>query len=600
MRWQTAAYSVPVLLGGILAGFLAWTGWRRRAVPGGSFFALLMAGVSLWSIAYAFELNADNLGGALFWSNLLWIGVAIVPTAWLLFVLDHTGHTRHLTRAAVGLASIPPLLAAALAFTDRFHHLLRARVWMESRDGYELYTYTRGPAFWGITGYSYLLLLAGTVLLLTSLLRAPRPYRSQAKALGAAALVPWVVNILYTLDLAPEQSIDMTPLGFIASGVLIGWAVFRLGLLDLVPVAHEAVIESMADGVLVLDAGSRVVDMNPATAAIVGRPVAEAIGKPVASLLTGRPDLLERYGDVLEAREEIALTREGVERFYELRISPLRRRDGRPSGRLVVLRDVTERRQAEEVVRHAQKMESLGVLSRGVAHTFNNILAVIIGNASLAERKLAAGSPSAEHLAKITKAAERAARIVHQMMSFSGGDPVSASLLDLSDLIGQSLDLLQAAVPARIRVVVELAPGLPGILADPRQVQEALIHVLANAAEALQDGPGTVVLRTSVLDAAATSGWIFGDEPGPGPFVAVDLTDDGSGIPPEILPRIFDPFFTTHFEGRGLGLAAVRGIVRAHGGAIRVRTEPGRGTSVGLLFPARTARPDTSDSRPRR
>ncbi len=600
MRWETVAYSVPVLLGGILAGFLAWTGWRRRAVPGGSFFALLMAGVSLWSIAYAFELNADNLGGALFWSNLLWIGVAIVPTAWLLFVLDHTGHTRHLTRAAIGLASVPPLLAAALAFTDRFHHLLRARVWMESRDGYELYAYTRGPAFWGITGYSYLLLLAGTVLLLTSLLRAPRPYRSQAKALGAAALVPWVVNILYTLDLAPEQSIDMTPLGFIASGVLIGWAVFRLGLLDLVPVAHEAVIESMADGVLVLDAGSRVVDMNPATAAIVGRPVAEAIGKPVASLLTGRPDLLERYGDVLEAREEIALTREGVERFYELRISPLRRRDGRPSGRLVVLRDVTERRQAEEVVRHAQKMESLGVLSRGVAHTFNNILAVIIGNASLAERKLAAGSPSAEHLAKITKAAERAARIVHQMMSFSGGDPVSASLLDLSDLIGQSLDLLQAAVPARIRVVVELAPGLPGILADPRQVQEALIHVLANAAEALQDGPGTVVLRTSVLDTAATSGWIFGDEPGPGPFVAVDLTDDGTGIPPEILPRIFDPFFTTHFEGRGLGLAAVRGIVRAHGGAIRVRTEPGRGTSVGLLFPARTARPDTSDSRPRR
>lgn len=598
MRWETVAYSVPVLLGGVLAAFLAWTGWRRRAVPGGSFFALLMAGVSLWSIAYAFELNAASLGAALFWSNLLWVGVAVVPTAWLLFVLDHTGHGRRLTRKVVGLASIPPLLAAALALSNPFHQLLRERVWMESRGAYELYAYTRGPAFWWITGYSHLLLLAGTVLLLTSLERAPRPYRRQAKTLGAAALLPWVVNVFQLTSLAPEHSIDITPFGFIASGGLIGWALFRLGLLDLVPVAHEAVIESMADGVLVLDAGSRVVDMNPATAAIVGRSAAEAIGKPVASLLTGRPDLLERYGGVLEARDEIALTREGVQRFYELRISPLRGRGEQPSGRLVVLREVTERRQAEEAVRHAQKMESLGVLSRGVAHTFNNILAVIIGNASLAERKLAADSPSAEHVAKITKAAERAARIVHQMMTFSGGDPVSASLLDISDLIGQSLDLFQAAVPTRIRVVCDLAAGLPGILADPRHLQEALIHLLANAAEGLHDRPGTVVLRTSAQDDAASSGWTFGDEPGPGPFVAVDVTDDGPGIPSHILPRIFDPFFTTHFEGRGLGLAAVRGMVRAHSGAVRVRTEAGLGTTVRLLFPSRRAVPDTSDSRP--
>ena len=599
MRWETAAYAVPVLLGGLLAAFLAWTGWRRRAVPGGSFFAVLMAGVSLWSIAYAFELNAASLGIATFWSNLLWLGVAVVPTAWLLFVLDHTGQGRHLTPRILVLASIPPLLTAVLAFTNESHRLLRAAWWMESRGSYALYSYTRGPAFFGITAYSYVLMLAGTVLLLTSLWRASRPYQSQARALGAAALLPLVANVVYTFGLTPERSIDVTPLGFIVSGVLFAWALFRLGLLDLVPVAHEALIESMADGVLVLDAGNRVVDMNPATAGIVGRPVADVIGKPVANLLAGRPDLLERYGEVLEARDEIALSLDGVERFYELRISPLPGRGGQPSGRLVVLRDVTERRQAEEAVRHGQKMESLGVLSRGVAHTFNNILAVIIGNASLAERKLAAGSPSAEHVVKITKAAERAARIVHQMMTFSGGDPVSATWLDLSSLIGESLDLLQATVPSQIRLVAELAPGLPAVLADPRHVQEALIHLLANAAEAL-DGPGTVVLRTSVLQRIGDSGWIFGDEPGPGPFVAVDLTDDGPGIPPDLLPRIFDPFFTTHFEGRGLGLAAVRGIVRTHGGAVRVRTEPGRGTTVGLLFPAQPARPEMSDSRPRR
>ncbi|HLA76794.1 MAG TPA: histidine kinase N-terminal 7TM domain-containing protein [Vicinamibacteria bacterium] len=598
MRWATAAYSVPVLLGGLLAAFLAWTGWRRRSVPGSSFFAVMMAGVSLWSIAYAVELNAGELATALLASNLLWAGVSVAPAAWLLFVLEHAGYGQRLTRPLIALLSVPAALTVLVAFTNGSHHLLRAQVWMESRGSYQLYTYTRGPAFWWITGYCYLLLLGGTVLLLTSLSRASRPYRRQAKALGAAALLPWVVNVIYVSDLLPDM-IDITPFGFIGSGGLIAWALFRLGLLDLVPVAHEAVIESMADGVLVLDAASRVVDMNPAAAGIVGRAAPDAIGHPVASLLAGRPDLLERYGEVLEAREEISLAREGVERNFELRISPLRGRNGRPSGRLVVLRDVTERRQAEEAVRHAQKMESLGVLSRGVAHTFNNILAVIIGNASLAERKLDAGSPPAEHVAKIAKAAERAARIVHQMMSFSGGEPVSASLLDLSDLIGQSLDLFQAAVPTRIRVVAELAPALPGVLADPRHVQEALIHLLANSAEALGEHAGTVVLKTWVVDGAGT-GWLFGDEPGPGPFVAVDLTDSGPGIPPDILPRIFDPFFTTHFEGRGLGLAAVRGIVKAHGGAIRVRTEPGRGTTVGLLFPTRTARSDASDSPPPR
>ncbi len=598
MRWETAPYAIPVLLGGLLAAFLAWAGWRRRAVSGGSFFAWMMIGVSLWSIAFAFELNTGDLRTALFLSNLVWVGVAIVPTAWLLFVLDHAGHGQRLTRRLVAMVSLPGALTVVLAFTDESFHLLRTRMWMENRGAYELFTYTRGPAFWWLTGYFYLLLLAGTVLLLASLMRASRPYRSQAKALGAAALLPWLVNVIHQSHIVPDL-IDITPFGLIGSGGLIAWALFRLGLLDLVPVAHEAVIESMADGVLVLDAGSRVIEMNPAASGIVGRAASDAIGQPVASLLTGRLDLLERYRDVQEARDEISVSREGAERNFELRISPLRVRNGRPSGRLVVLRDVTERHRAEEATRHAQKMESLGVLSRGVAHTFNNILAVIIGNASLAERKLGTAPAAADHVAKITKAAERAARIVHQMMSFSGGEPVSASLLDISDLIGQSLDLLQAAVPGRIRLVAELAPALPGVLADPRHVQEALIHLLANAAEALGEQAGTVTLRTSVVKGHTdSSGWLFGDEPGPGPFVAVDLTDSGPGIPPDILSRIFDPFFTTHFEGRGLGLAAVRGIVKAHCGAIRVRSEPGRGTTIGLLFPVHTARVGAADSAP--
>lgn len=597
MRWETAAYSVPVLMGGFLAAFLAWTGWRRRTVPGGAFFALLMAGVAVWSCAYSLEMDAGTLGAAVFWSNVLWMGIGIVPTAWLLFVLEHTGHGRRITRGVVALLATAPVLTAALAWTDAWHHLLRRNVLMEDRGDYLLYAYTRGPGFWFVTGYSYLLLLAGTVLLLTSLLRSSRPYRRQVLALSAAAVLPWIVNVFHLAGLSP-MAVDVTPFGFLGSGALIAWALFRLGLLDLVPVAHEAVIDSMADGVIVLDALSRVADLNPAAVAIVNRPPSEAVGRPVAELLTGRPDLLERYGSVLEAREEISLMRGEEQCWYELRISPLQGRDGSTTGRLVVLRDVTERRHAEEALRHAQKMESLGVLSRGVAHTFNNVLAVILGNASLAEHKVPSGTPAREHIAKITIAAERAARIVREMMTFSGGDPISARLLDVSSLIHDSLDLLKAIVPARIHIEPQLGSDLPPILADPRHVQEAVIHVLANAAEAIGDNAGVVSLRTALVDGSRESGPWIGDEVPPGAFVAIEVADDGPGIPLTILPRIFDPFFTTHFEGRGLGLAAVRGILQSHGGGIRVRTEPGQGSTFRLFFPARVGGHAASDSQP--
>ena len=247
-----------------------------------------------------------------------------------------------------------------------------------------------------------------------------------------------------------------------------------------------------------------------------------------------------------------------------------------------------QRQQFEEQMMQAQKLESLGVLAGGVAHDFNNLLAAIMGHSELTKRRLPPGSTAIENLHQIEKAAERAADLAKQMLAYSGRGKFVLETLDLNFLLEEMLHMLQVSISKKIVLRLQPYTPLPSVNVDATQIRQIIMNLVINAAEAIGEKSGTISISTGCVDCDASylrSVWL-NENIADGLYVYLEVADTGCGMAEETLSKIFDPFFTTKFTGRGLGMSAVLGIVRGHKGAIKVYSEPGKGTSFKILLPA--------------
>jgi len=268
--------------------------------------------------------------------------------------------------------------------------------------------------------------------------------------------------------------------------------------------------------------------------------------------------------------------------------------DGRPVL-MGIVRDISERKRAErerqqlqQQMQQSQKLESLGVLAGGIAHDFNNLLMAILGNASLALMKMRPESPSLLHIEKIESAARRAAELTNQMLAYSGRGKFVVEPLTLSRVVAEMRHLLEAVVSKKVVLKYDFAGDIPRVEADAAQIRQVVMNLILNGSDAIGDRSGVISVTTGALKADRaylTDTYMDWDLP-EGYYVFLEVSDTGQGMDPATRSKIFDPFFTTKFSGRGLGLAAVLGIVRGHGGAIKVYSEPGRGTTVKVLLPA--------------
>jgi len=265
---------------------------------------------------------------------------------------------------------------------------------------------------------------------------------------------------------------------------------------------------------------------------------------------------------------------------------------------MIELAHAHEKERMERQLLHAQKLESLGVLAGGIAHDFNNILAAIMGHAAMAENK-ATRDPLAvlQHLERIVSAAERAAELCKQMLAYSGCGKFVAQEIDLSGLIENITNMLEVSLNKGVVLKMELQRPLPVIEADAAQMQQIIMNLITNANEAIGQRSGVIAIRTGVI--AARDDYlkhcICAEDIETGRFIWMEVSDTGCGMDQETITRMFDPFFTTKFSGRGLGMSAVLGIIRAHHGAMKVYSEPGHGTTIRVLFPALAL--DTRDTR---
>lgn len=287
------------------------------------------------------------------------------------------------------------------------------------------------------------------------------------------------------------------------------------------------------------------------------------------------------------ARKEITFNMSSGVTVFDITAEPLRSPGGEIVGVTIAGTDVTDRKRAEEALQQAQKLESLGVLAGGIAHDFNNILVAILGNAGLALMGLPPGAPARDKVVEIEKAAARASELTNQMLAYAGKAQVDVRPLDLSSLVDEMRELLDSMISKRAVLDFALADDLPSLEGDAVQIRQVVMNLITNASEALDDKPGVVKVSTGSVsadrDLLAKS--YLAEELKEGRYVYVTVSDPGIGMDEATKQKIFDPFFTTKFAGRGLGLAAVLGIVRSHGGSISVDTALESGTTFTVLFP---------------
>jgi signal transduction histidine kinase len=247
-----------------------------------------------------------------------------------------------------------------------------------------------------------------------------------------------------------------------------------------------------------------------------------------------------------------------------------------------------ERHNLEEQLRHAQKLESLGLLAGGVAHDFNNLLTGILGNASLVMEMVENDAEIRGMLHDIIRASERAADLTRQLLAYAGKGKFLIESVNASDLVRDISELLRSSVPRTVEMALQLHPDLPAVEGDPSQIQQLVMNLILNAVEATGERPGVVRVSTGLrtIPAGDRLSQFQPDPPRPGVYVVIDVMDDGCGMSDVVKAQIFDPFFTTKFTGRGLGLAAALGIVRGHRGAIGVESMEGRGSTFTVLLPA--------------
>lgn len=356
----------------------------------------------------------------------------------------------------------------------------------------------------------------------------------------------------------------------------------------------RAVFDNVPASILVMSPQGHLIECNQALAAELGYSLRQLHDTSLETLVheDDRPafraalEAIQRSGKATQPFEVRLLHRESFTIDYAISAT-LIRPDARQTGIVVaVLENISERRLRDQQIQRRQKMESLEILAGGVAHDFNNLLVGVMANADHLSRALESNPEQFQTCVEIVQSSQRAAELCHQLLAYAGKAPRQEQALALSDLVERSTQFLKMALSPKANMVIQAAPDLPAISADPAHIRQVLLSLIANASDALHGDPGTITISTGVesLRESDFTRMLHQHAPMPGPYVFLDVTDTGAGIAEDAITRIFDPFYTTKHQGSGLGLAAVLGIVHAHRGLLSIRSAPGEGTTFRIYF----------------
>ncbi len=585
MAWQFNPYAIPLFISSIFLTIIAVVAYHRSTRIAVNLFIIFVISVAGLNLAYAMELLSADLATMMIWLRIEYI-FRYIPTLWLFFVLAYTGHEKWIKpRYMIPLFAVPALWAF-FAWTNEAHLLNWATVGTEVINGYALFMRTYGVAFYVGLIYDYTVAIIAITIMLVSIFRSPSLYRGQIKWLVLAVAPPLIGSILTTLNWTPIRHLDLLPFGYALTCLPLGWSLFRHQLLDIMPRAYSQVIQSIPDAVLVLDETRRLIHLNPAGARLVRqRQPDDQIGQTLESVFPQCADDLHRLIDATPPLTELHLATETTSFCFEPRLSQLVDGRGRLRGYVIVLRDITERKRAEETInRYAAELEArnkeLDAFSYTVAHDLKSPITSIIGYSQflLEEGKGTFDNDFArKNLSRIRESG-------YKMNEMIDGLLVLAQLIDTStQLTMVNMEATAQAAVERYRldidsrgIQVQVENHLPPACGHAVWLEEVFANLLGNAIKYI--GQSNPEPRITIRAVPVGEDW-----------VRYEVQDNGVGISKSNQGKLFEMFTRFHANdanGLGLGLSIVLRIVQKLGGRVGVNSEPGEGSTFWFTLPA--------------
>ncbi|MFN8445585.1 MAG: histidine kinase N-terminal 7TM domain-containing protein [Caldilineaceae bacterium] len=584
--WHLTSLQIPIFVTLLMCSALAVYVGRQRTSPLGETLMWGIIACALWSFFRLLSYLSVTIAAKHWWDNAEYLGIVSVPVLTFIFALQYTGHRHWITRRTLVGVSIIPLLTLGLVWSSGFHQWVRTQQFVAQTRWGEMPYATYGPWFWLHTAYSYGLILAGSLLILNHLFQTPRAYRWQAVYLVLAVMTPLLANLGFLTGVQPAW-LDFTPSAFAISMALLTWDLFRLQLLNVVPIARRMIFDNLKDGLIVLTQENRVADINPAAAHIFALDYRHSLGHKLEELFVSWQEFVELC-DKNEEKSEIML--ESVTsgpRWFQVQIELLHPGTLDRNGKVILLYDITERKQNEQALAIArdEAMTASKIktqLLAKVSHELRTPLSVIFTYSELLSNNAIYQRPDKQI------AAARTINSYTRYLSKLVDDLLDSAQLDVGTLLLKSAPFSPAQLIERVyqgnvddarHKGIQFTHALdsqlpPMLLGDPDRLFQILNNLVSNAIKFTNQGS----VQIDLCCTSATQ-WML------------KVSDSGPGIPAEALNAIFEPFQKLETstagknQGYGLGLAIVHQLSQLMGGEVLVESDLGKGTTFKVLLP---------------
>ncbi|MXV14368.1 sensor histidine kinase [Hufsiella ginkgonis] len=574
MTFQFNVFSVILLVSGSLTLILAFFLLNKRKGVR-MLWGLIMLCAAVWALTYALELASSTLEEILFWTNFEYLGIALIPAIWILFILTFIGKGHWLTPNVVFLIFLDPIITLLLVWTNSWHHLHYARVTLEASGPFPMIGLQKGPWYYVHTAYFYVMLSWGIYLFSAKLKHADLLYRRQNIMVLIGALIPWFVNFMYLVGIRPFKNLDLTPYAFIITSLTIGIALLRFRLFDIIPIAREKILEAIPDGVLVVDVHNRVIDSNPKIREIFNFSGPSLVGIPVGKLLGEEylSALPPETGDNAHSAIEVLVG--GRLKYFAVTGTPLFERNTVYSGRIYLFREITELKEKEANLVNLNALKDR--LFSIIAHDLRSPLLSLLDLLRMTNEKVVTEEEFHSFLPDFIRNVGYTSNMVENLLHWSKsqlkGEQINRTDFDFRELVASGIaQLRESAEKKGVRIVSNLGEPIM-VYADPDMIRAVYRNLVSNAIKFCRPGDEISIL------ASRKDGRLD-----------VCINDTGSGISEEDIGKLFqlNPFTrrgTMNEQGTGLGLLICKDFLEKNDGSIRVKSTLGIGSSFCFDLP---------------